>query len=91
MPGEKDWKSRVTFEHVRPLSKMYQMFLDERATLTLDRAAFIIGEYPPILISMEEDLRMAKLGFSVEGTPEQRYAGIRISGFDLRSDGVRPR
>ena len=89
--GDKDWKSRVTFEHVRPLSKMYQMFLDERATLTLDRAAFIIGEYPPILISMEEDLRMAKLGFSVEGTPEQRYAGIRITGFDLRSDGTMPR
>ena len=87
--GDKDWKSRVTFEHVRPLSKMYQMFLDERATLTLDRAAFIIGEYPPILVTMEEERRMAKLGFSVEGMPEQRYAGIPISGFSLRSDGAR--
>jgi hypothetical protein len=26
--GDKDWKSRVTFEHVRPLGKMYRMFLD---------------------------------------------------------------
>ena len=50
----------MTFEHVRPLSKMYQMFLDERKTLTLDRAAFIIGEYPPILITVEEEHRMAK-------------------------------
>ena len=89
--GEKGWKSKVTFEHVRPLSKMYQMFLNERATLTLDRAAFIIGEYPPILVTVEEELRMAKLGFSVEGTPEQRYNGILILGFELRSDGERPR
>lgn len=88
--GEKGWKSKVTFEHVRPLSKMYQMFLDERKTLTLDRAAFIIGEYPPILITVEEEHRMAKLGFSVAGTPEQRYAGIRFSGFSLRSDGALP-
>ncbi|QWG10935.1 hypothetical protein KMZ29_14195 [Bradyrhizobium sediminis] len=88
--GDKNWKSRVTFEHVRPLSKMYQMFLDERATLTLERAAFIIGEYPPVLITMEEELRMAKLGFSAEGTPEQRYAEIPFSGFSLRSDGAMP-
>lgn len=73
--GEKGWKTRVTFEHVRPLSKMYQMFLDERKTLTLDRAAFIIGEYPPILITVEEEHRMAKLGFSVEG-----HAGTAIRG-----------
>ena len=89
--GDKDWKSRVTFEHVRPLSMMYQMFLDERATLTLDRAAFIIGEYPPILITVEEELLMSKRGFSADGTPEQRYAGILISGFGLRSDGERQR
>jgi hypothetical protein len=86
--GDKNWKKDVTFEHVRPLSKMYQMFLDERETLTLERAAMIIGEYPPVLITMEEELRMAKLGFKVEGTPEQRYREIPISGFNLRSDGT---
>jgi len=86
--GDKNWKKDVTFEHVRPLSKMYQMFLDEREMLTLERAAVIIGEYPPVLITMEEELRMAKLGFKVEGTPEQRYREIPISGFNLRSDGA---
>jgi hypothetical protein len=86
--GDKNWKKDVTFEHVRPLSKMYQMLLDERETLTLERAAFIIGEYPPILITMQEELRMAKLGFKTEGTPEQRYREVPISGFSLRSDGV---
>jgi hypothetical protein len=86
--GDKDWKRGVTFEHVRPLSKMYQMLLDERETLTLERAALIIGEYPPVLITMEEELRMAKLGFKADGTPEQRYAEIPISGFQLRSDGA---
>jgi len=37
--GDKDWKRQVTFEHVRPISKMYQMLLDERNTVTLERAA----------------------------------------------------
>jgi hypothetical protein len=82
---DKDWKRKVTFEHVRPLSKMYQMFLDERETLTLERAAFIIGEYPPVLITMEEELGMAALGFKTEGTPEQRYSKIPISGFSLHA------
>jgi hypothetical protein len=86
--GDKNWKKDVTFEHVRPLSKMYQMLLNERETLTLERAAVIIGEYPPILITMEEELRMAKLGFKVKGTPEQRYREVPISGFSLRSDGA---
>jgi hypothetical protein len=85
--GDKDWKRNVTFEHARPLSKMYQMLLDERETLTLDRAASIIGEYPPVLITTEEELKMSKLGFKTEGTPEERYREIPISGFSVRSDG----
>lgn len=84
--GDKDWKRNVTFEHARPLNQIYQMFLDERATLTLERAAFIIGEYPPVLVTMEEELRMSKLGFKHGGVPEQRYAEIPISGFSLRSE-----
>ena len=81
-----NWKRNVTFEHARPLGVMYQMLLNERATLTLERAAFIIGEYPPVLITMEEELRMTKLGFKHGGAPEARYAEIPISGFSLRSD-----
>jgi hypothetical protein len=88
--GDKDWKRNVTFEHARPLNQMYQMFIDERATLTLERAAFIIGEYPPVLVTMEEELRMTKLGFKHGGVPEQRYAEIPISGFSLRSGDARP-
>jgi hypothetical protein len=42
--GGENWKGKVTFEHARPLGKMYRMLLDERETLTLERAAFIIGE-----------------------------------------------
>src|SRR5260370_22722405 len=85
--GDKDWKRNVTFEHARPISRMYQMLVDEREKLTLERAAFIIGEYPPVLITMEEELKMAKRGFKSEGTPEERYTDIPISGFSLRSDG----
>src|SRR5664279_3608560 len=50
---EENCKRKVTFEHARPLGVMYQMFLAERTTLTLERAAFIIGKYPPVLITME--------------------------------------
>ena len=84
--GDKDWKRHVTFEHARPINVMYKMLLGERATLTLERAAIIIGEYPPVLITVEEDRRMAKLGFQHDGVPEQRYAHVSISGFDLRSE-----
>ena len=89
--GDTDWKRNVTFEHARPLGVMYQMLLDERATLTLDRAAFIIGEYPPVLVTMEEEVRQTKLGFKHGGEPEQRYREIPISGFSLRSDGATSR
>jgi hypothetical protein len=84
--GDKDWKRHCTFEHARPINVMYRMMLDERATLTLERAAIIIGEYPPVLITVEEEMRMAKLGFMHDGVPEKRYAHIPISGFSLRSD-----
>src|SRR6202163_19421 len=87
--GDKGGDPNVTFEHARPLGVMYQMLLDERATLTLERAAFIIGEYPPVLVTMEEELRMTKLGFKHDGEPEQRYAEIPISGVSLRSDDAR--
>jgi len=89
--GDKDWKRKLTFEHARPLGKMYQMLLDERETLTLERAAFIIGEYPPVLVTTEEELRQTKLGFKHGGEPDQRYAEIPISGFSLRSDDAMPR
>jgi len=88
--GDKYWKKNVTFEHVRPINVMYQMLLDERATMTLDRAALIIGEYPPVLITMEQELRMSKLGFQHGGIPERRYAHIPLSGFTLRSDAAPP-
>ncbi len=84
--GDKNWKKDVTFEHARPLGTMYQMLLDERETLTLERAACIIGEYPPVLITTKEERRMAELGFKAKGTPEQRYAHIAMSGFSLRSE-----
>jgi hypothetical protein len=88
--GDKEAKRNITFEHARPLNVMYQMLLDERATLTLDRAAFIIGEYPPVLVTIEENLRMSKLGFTGGGAPEQRYAEIPISGFSLGPDDAMP-
>ena len=59
--------------------------------LTVERAAFIIGEYPPVLVTTEEELRMSKRGFSHGGVPEERYAEIPISGFSLRTGDAIPR
>jgi hypothetical protein len=84
--ADHDWKRRLTFEHTRPIDVIYRMMLAERQTLTLERAAIIIGEYPPVLVTIEEELRMTKLGFKHGGEPEQRYAEIPISGFSLKSD-----
>jgi hypothetical protein len=84
--GDTDWKRRLTFEHARSINVMYQMLRDEKATLTLVWAATIIGEYPPVLVTAEEEMRMAKLGFMHGGVPEERYAHIPISGFSLRSE-----
>jgi hypothetical protein len=78
--GDKDWKLYVTFERVRPLNNMYKMLLDERATLTVDRAAGIIGEYPPILITTEEELKMSKPGFQHGGEPESATPMCRFPG-----------
>jgi hypothetical protein len=89
--GEKYWKKDVTFEHVRPISVMYQMMLDERHALTLERAALIIGEYPPVLITMAEELLMSKLGFKHGGEPSLRYAHIPMTGFTLRSEAAPPK
>jgi hypothetical protein len=86
--GDPDWKRHVTFEHVRPINQMYKMMLDERDTLTVERAAVIIGEYPPILITMEEEQKMSKRGFQHGGEPVDRYAHVSISGFGLRSEGT---
>lgn len=84
--GDKEWKKKLTFEHVRPISKMYEIMLEERAALTLDRAASIIGDYPPILVTVEEERRMTERGFKHGGRPEQRYAHIPLKGFTLRSE-----
>jgi hypothetical protein len=89
--GDKNWKRDVTFEHVRPINKMYRMLLDERNTLTLERAALIIGEYPPVLITMKEELEMSKRGFKHDGVPEERYAHIPMTGFTLRSEAAPPK
>jgi len=89
--GDKNWKRDVTFEHVRPINKMYRMLLDERNALTLERAALIIGEYPPVLITMKEELEMSKRGFKHDGVPEERYAHIQFTGFTLRSEAAPPK
>jgi hypothetical protein len=43
---------------------------------------------PLVLVTMQQELKMAKRGFKSEGTPEERYSHIPISSFSLGSDGT---
>lgn len=83
--GDKTWEKLVTFEHARPLKRMYEMLQAEGSSLTVDKAAFIIGEYAPVLITRTENVLMNKRGFRSKGDPEVRYQHIQFSGFALRS------
>ena len=76
--GDKSWKKDVTFEHVRPISKMYQMLLHERGNVDLDRAASIIGEYPPVLITVKEELRMSESDSSMMASPKSDTPTFRL-------------
>ena len=51
---------------------MCKLMLDEPNRLTVERAAIVIGEYPPVLITTEEELKMPKQGFQHGGEPEMR-------------------
>lgn len=83
--GGKHWRRGLTFEHSRPLKKIYNLLLDQNAHLTVEKAAEIISEYPPVIITREENNEMNAKGYKTEGSPEQRYAHIQFSGFSLRS------
>jgi hypothetical protein len=76
--ADKDWKRHLTFEHTRPIDVIYRMMLAERQTLTLERAAIIIGEYPPVLVTIEEELRMTKLGFKHGGELKRAMPKFRF-------------
>jgi hypothetical protein len=85
------WKKEITFEHVRTLHDVQNMLKSEARSdvLTVNKAAKIIGEYPPMLITKDEDKAMIDRArhFKRTGTPEERYLEIPFSGFTLRSAG----
>jgi hypothetical protein len=82
---DKNWKKLVTFEHTRPLKQIYGMLQAEGRSLTVDKAASIVAEYAPMLITRKENDDMNKSGFRSKGDPEARYRNIQFSGFTLRS------
>jgi hypothetical protein len=81
----KEWKSLVTFEHARTLFDTFGLLRIDGRPLSLDDAAKIIAEYPPVLITREENDRINERGFKKSGAPEDRYKDIEISTFELRS------
>jgi hypothetical protein len=83
--GGKNWKRSLTFEHSRPLKKIYGLLLDQGNDLTIEKAAEIISEYPPVILTREENKKINERGHKIEGAPEVRYAHVALSGFSLRS------
>jgi hypothetical protein len=94
-PGSK-WTDKVTFDHVRTLHDMEVMLKSatrsvksQDRALKIEKAAEIIGEYPPMLITEDQDrgMRERKPSFKWTGVPEERYLEIPFTGFTLRSAG----
>jgi hypothetical protein len=81
----KEWKKLVTFEHARTLFDTFSLLRASGLSLSLDEATRIIGEYPPVLITREENDGINRRGFKKSGAPEDRYKSIEISAFELRS------
>jgi hypothetical protein len=79
------WDHDLTFDHARTISDCYRMMVERRAGLTFQEAAFIIAEYPPVIITTAENASMTKRGFKNTGEPERRYDGILLEGFTLRA------
>ncbi|WP_407193816.1 hypothetical protein [Bradyrhizobium sp. STM 3566] len=82
--GKKGWRKQVTFEHARPLSQIYSLLLAQGRQLTTEAIVEIVGAYPPVLVTREENIELNKL-YKKTGEPEERYRAIPYSGFELRS------
>jgi hypothetical protein len=83
--GLTGWKTELRFEHARPLKQIYLLLQEYGPALTPERAAEIIAEYPPVLITKNEDDAINAKRLKSTGAPEERYAHIALSGFLLRS------
>jgi len=75
---QKDWKKALTFEHCKPLKAIYLDLLSEAENLTPDRAVRIIAEYPPVLVTREENRKIAN-EHKAQGDPTIRYGKIACS------------
>jgi hypothetical protein len=75
---QKDWKKQLTFEHCKPLKAIYSDLLREGKNLKPERAIRIIAEYPPVLITRDENNKIAN-EHKAQGDPKVRYAKIPCS------------
>jgi hypothetical protein len=84
-PKIKTWDHDLTFDHARTISDAYRMMTGRKSALTFDEAAFIVAEYPPVIITTTENAKIDNRGFKKTGQPERRYEGISLDGFTLRA------
>jgi hypothetical protein len=83
---KKKWQNDITFDHARTISDAYAMMRAQKSALKFDAAAFLIAEYPPVIVADFENADITRRGFRNTGDPEKRYQGIPLKGFSLRTE-----
>ncbi len=83
-----EWRRKqLTFEHARPIADIYRLMVERGECLTMEAAQAILAEYPPVVVTKEENAAILK-GMKKTGVPEQRYAHIPLT-FPLQSGGAK--
>lgn len=79
------FRKSITFEHPNPIKQVYEQLIEQRGSLDLRRASEIIGAFPAVLISRNENITINKMGFKQKGNPIDRYRHITLEGFTLET------
>jgi hypothetical protein len=76
-----EFVKRTILEHHEPLKNLYASLCAVGSGLDRDKAKAILGEYPLVTVSKDEDRRLRELKPDRPRTPAQRYkdAGIEVN------------
>lgn len=81
----RDFRSRITFEHPNPIKQIYDQLIGQKDSLDLRKASEMIGAFPAVLISKDENKTINDMGFKQKGNPIDRYRHIALAGFTLET------
>jgi hypothetical protein len=79
----RDLKKRLRFEHPLPINIIYQKIQISGGVLSRMEVAKLISEFPPVLITRDEDAEITRRKLRSTGDPYERYKNIPLS-FDIK-------